>query len=648
MKQKVPVVGGDPTNGYIIDCLTAPDSAWPNNGSTWHPWQSSYALNVPPDWVSGVYLARLTTLPVSGSGKQAFVIFVVREDDRGSDLFIQTSVATYQAYNPWGGNSIYWYPYQQLHPDTLPATVVSFNRPYAGPSSDSSRSFGGNIGTRYLTYGTGAGEFFVIINYNESPAWECYLVRWVERQGYDSTYCTSADTHFGALTSKRVKAFLSVGHDEYWSQQMKDNVQGARDLSVNPVNLCFLSANACNFRIHPDAGFRNFSVQKFIPDNYDLFRNLSPNQHEAELIGVEYMYNTVTPHHDMTIPAGVATHWAYDYTGIVVNGYTIATTLPGLLGSEVDGWWDGTPPVCRNYYDPLHRTDVTELAVSDFPVLTPGTDGCGCPQPGDPMLRAGASRMTVYTAASGAQVFATGSMQWNWGLDDYGYRDLYDWKAGSYASYHSDCADVSATYPPCLSPIAQQMTHNVFRKSTGKGTAAVLLGNTDPLLNGNWRGVYGGEGYLLAAATPMSSLPAYVSSATVSGALQVWSDPSSDSRAVQKPSPSTDRIAAAWTSSTTQNNSFTIDLNCTGTSSHQVAVYCVDWAGSGTTLQRMELFESTDTGYTNPLDTRSLQLPQNGVYEVWNLSGHKVIRVTKPDGSASNKAMVSAVLFGGQ
>jgi hypothetical protein len=72
---------------------------------------------------------------------------------------------------------------------------------------------------------------------------------------------------------------------------------------------------------------------------------------------------------------------------------------------------------------------------------------------------------------------------------------------------------------------------------------------------------------------------------------------------------------------------------------------CTDWLNTGTVLERIEVFESTDTSYSNPLDSRDFKVPANGVYLVWNLSGSKTIRVSKPDATAVNKAMVSGIFF---
>src|SRR6185295_19418626 len=94
-----------------------------------------------------------------------------------------------------------------------------------------------------------------------------------------------------------------------------------------------------------------------------------------------------------------------------------------------------------------------------------------------------------------------------------------------------------------------------------------------------------------------------------------------------------------------QYSCFIIDLNFTDANSHQIALYCTDWVGTGTILERIEVFDASDTSFLSPLDTRDFKVPSNGVYFVWKLSGHKKIRVSKSDATAGNKAVVSAIFF---
>jgi hypothetical protein len=88
-------------------------------------WEASYELKIPDDWLSGVYLGKLTS---AGEGIQSYVVFMVR-DERKADFLFQCSDHTWQAYNRWpdhfalyddGANAWYWGG----------GVAVSFNRPY--------------------------------------------------------------------------------------------------------------------------------------------------------------------------------------------------------------------------------------------------------------------------------------------------------------------------------------------------------------------------------------------------------------------------------------------------------------------------------------------------------------------------------------
>ena len=89
-------------------------------------WAISASWSVPPDAVSGVYLARLVR---NDTGGASHVPFVVRDDDGHSDLLFQTSDTTWQAYNNYGGNSLY-----VGQPDGR-AYKVSYNRPLINRST---------------------------------------------------------------------------------------------------------------------------------------------------------------------------------------------------------------------------------------------------------------------------------------------------------------------------------------------------------------------------------------------------------------------------------------------------------------------------------------------------------------------------------
>ena len=141
-------------------------------------WQPATSLVIPDDWPSGVYLGRLTTLSdESGFGYwQSYVVFIVR-DDRPADILLQCSDNTWQCYNQWPDNySVYTHP----KGNQGPWADVSFDRPYGKYPQ---------IFENPQTIGSGE--------------WLCFefpLAYWLEKHGYDVTYCSNSDM----LTPERV------------------------------------------------------------------------------------------------------------------------------------------------------------------------------------------------------------------------------------------------------------------------------------------------------------------------------------------------------------------------------------------------------------------------------------------------------------
>ncbi|ULA61021.1 MAG: hypothetical protein LZF60_280057 [Nitrospira sp.] len=354
-------------------------------------WQVSYTLNTEShernDWLSGVYLAKLTSSP---SGKQSYIIFVVREDNRPSDFLFQSSVTTFQAYNNWGGKSTY----PSNSRDEQWARKVSFSRPYAR----SQHPQGGS--------GTGAGEFLTAMSIHPTRAlstagWEYNMVRWLERNGYDVTYSTDIDTHTQAEFWKGHKAWLSIGHDEYWSAEMRRHVEAARDQGVG---LGFFSANTCywQIRLEPSAltgepnrtmvSYKEVALQEDplaldgdpLNDQFITvqWRESPVQRPEHRLLGV--MYGTVPIDGDILITQ--PDHPLFKGVDLPPDH-----RLPGLLGYEIDQVFADGPP------------GLTVLAHSSY-------------QKDGQMIY---GDMTLYEAPSGASVFAAGTIQWSWGLDDY-------------------------------------------------------------------------------------------------------------------------------------------------------------------------------------------------------------------------------------
>ncbi len=157
-------------------------------------WSTSGVLAV-DGWRSGLYLLKLT----ASDGDQSYIPLVVR-DELPHDLLFEHAATTDQAYNNWGGKSLY--EYNSSPQPTLAGTravKVSFDRPYDGD---------------------GSGQNLL--------RWELNMVRWLEASGFDVGYVSDLDLHREPALDARARAIVQAGHNEYWSKEMRDHLEAAR------------------------------------------------------------------------------------------------------------------------------------------------------------------------------------------------------------------------------------------------------------------------------------------------------------------------------------------------------------------------------------------------------------------------------------
>jgi hypothetical protein len=368
-------------------------------------WSASYGLAIPQDWVSGVYIAKLVR---QDDGGENYVLFVVRDDERDSDILLQQSTFSYQVYNNYGGKSAYNFNSGQcLTVSGAPRAVeVAMSRPVVGDMTN----LGGNAFNTYFR--------------PEYP-----MVRWLEMQGYDVTYTTNLETHrsgeadaHNELLDHRI--FLVVGHDEYWTQEVRDAITAARDAGVH---IGFFSANTGYWRVRlepdpvtgePDRVIAIYKTTESGPPDptghpTGTWRDPEGvNNPENELQGVQYIGDNTLLAFPLRITADRVVDPIYRNTGL-------QDMPPGSyinVGDRTLGWeWDG---VVDNGQMPEGLVILAESPVFGELLLDSGRV-YGTVQPIT-------VHTTRYTAPSGAIVFASGTIQWSWGLGAHGAEQIVE------------------------------------------------------------------------------------------------------------------------------------------------------------------------------------------------------------------------------
>ena len=230
---------------------TPPDAASKGCG-----WPVAATVPISDDWRSGFYLVRLSD--ASGATTEAF--FVVRAPkEKRSRMLLVLSTSTWAAYNDWGGPS--YYTGGNTSSLTRPLPKGFLQRPE--PKTYRSARFGdlpkGAAGSYFKQ-----GYSFWVVAAGWS-AWEYLFVQWAEANGYALDYAVSADLERVPDLLDGYDAYVSVGHDEYWSSPMRDAVEGFVERGGRAA---FFSGNTAFWQVrYEDGGTRQIGYKMDIKND---------------------------------------------------------------------------------------------------------------------------------------------------------------------------------------------------------------------------------------------------------------------------------------------------------------------------------------------------------------------------------------------
>ena len=313
-------------------------------------WKPSLTVDITNDWPPGMYMFRL----IGDDGGNTFVPLTILED-RQAAVLVVSAITTWNAYNLYGGASLYEGEHGR-------SKVVTFDRPY---------------------HQSGSGHFF---------GGEYELVQMIESMGIDVAYTTSVDLHARPeqIAAGGYKAVISLAHDEYYSVPIRRALESARDAGVN---LMFLGANA---------GFRRIRLEE--------------STHGPHRLEVNYRVAKDDPLNGKGDQSLVTTEWraapaADPEAGLIGNYYESNPVKADMVVVNPGSWiLEGTGLTKGHRFK--------DLVQNEYDRVTPEVQGTPynieviCHSPVVCRGKSSFADVTYYTDSSGAGVFATGTLWW--------------------------------------------------------------------------------------------------------------------------------------------------------------------------------------------------------------------------------------------
>lgn len=363
-------------------------------------WPVGYRMKIPADWKTGYYEVRMKIRDSGGRFTQrnsrtaeSTCYFVLRAAEPGKNgrILLQLATHTYNAYNNWGGSSLYGYHGRA----GLQGHEVSYARP---PRSQYSK-------------------------------WELPFVAWAESNGYAIDFATNHDLEIRPEIVKPYQLVLSLGHDEYWSGPMRDTMEA---FAADGGNIAFFSGNTCCWQVRWQEETRSLlcwkqwfnqdevysSTAETIPSLASLWGHHLIDRPENELTGVGFLHGGYHRSHGQLMDGSGAftvhraDHWLFEGTNLKAGAEFGGKDT--IVGYECDGceieWRDGLPFPTGKDGTPENFTILATAPAK----WAPGDSAWYEKWPGPD--HSGNAVLGLYTTKGGGTVVTAGTTDWAHGL----------------------------------------------------------------------------------------------------------------------------------------------------------------------------------------------------------------------------------------
>jgi hypothetical protein len=203
-------------------------------------WEDPVLIQTGNDWPPGAYAVKLIARYADGSRAEGEAFFALKRPpgEKRPDAVLVLTTSTWTAYNDWGGANHYRSVVDGKASDA-PAPVLSRRRPWARGfielPAEAPRHTGvpdlprfGVPAFPWLTWALNNGYSRHYLD----AGWAHYerpFVVWAENNGYDLDVITQDDLHADPACLTGYKTAIFVGHDEYWSADMRATVDAFVD-----------------------------------------------------------------------------------------------------------------------------------------------------------------------------------------------------------------------------------------------------------------------------------------------------------------------------------------------------------------------------------------------------------------------------------
>jgi hypothetical protein len=324
-------------------------------------WPVALTFAIGAQWRSGAYIVRAQCQhegQIADTHDHLLIVRPAPAADKSGRLLLIAATSTWTAYNDWGGSNHYQ-GFTGPNKDLFSARL-SIHRPFAkgfvtlppdAPRPTLLKAPAMMAEPRYphmeWAYAHGYSKKYASAGW---ASYERYFLRWAEEAGYAVDVMAQTDLIFNRESLAGYSCLVMVGHDEYWSWEMRDAIDAYVDQGGRIAR--FAGNFMWQIRLEQDGDIQ--VCHKYLARKNDPYmttgpRHLVTESWEAPELGrpgaatfglnatrgLYAGWSGCSPRGARGFPVYRPEHWAFQGTGLYYGDVLGAGSV--IFGYEVDG-----------------------------------------------------------------------------------------------------------------------------------------------------------------------------------------------------------------------------------------------------------------------------------------------------------------------